>query len=189
MYYWQFTPKTAVRNYKYVILDRQRKASSLAVEPGDACVMGDAAKRSGSAMKRYAGVSVWIYRPLTGCSHPALAIGAGNALARRIFPRWQSLVQFRTRKPTTHKYSSATFEWGGTTPDDACTPPDSWVRKTSLPRILPMHSFKTHAVCRARRRIVMQCQSGPCTVSSAAQLTLDTPLSMLSRLATASTFD
>ena len=73
-------------------------------------------------MKRYTGVRVWIYRLLTVGPHPALAIGAENALAHRILPRWQSLVRFRTRKPTTHMYSSATFQWGGATPDDACTP-------------------------------------------------------------------
>ncbi len=66
--------------------------------------------------------------------------------------------------------------------------------QASLSRIVPMHPFKTHAMPHAhahasRRWAVSQRQSGTGTVSSAAQLTLDTPLSMLSRLATASTFD
>jgi len=53
--------------------------------------------------------TAWIYRLLNGRGRRAPAIGAVNASVRRIFPRWQSLVQFRTRKPTTHKYSFATF--------------------------------------------------------------------------------
>ena len=140
--------------------------------------------------------TAWICRPLNGRGHRALAIRAGNASMRRIFPRWQSRIQSRTRKPTTHKYSSATFNGVKRCIDNAskrssrtCQDKPACVRtsiavpdSTDASFQNPCHTSPAWARGSCRWTVTQR-QSATGTVSSAAQLTLDTPLSMLSRLA------
>jgi hypothetical protein len=53
--------------------------------------------------------SARFYRLLNGHGRRSPAMGAVNASMRRIFPKWQSPIRSRIRKPATRKYSFATL--------------------------------------------------------------------------------